>query len=68
MDIVKKAETYTVVKKRNGRFGVKASNGSWINGEEKVKILLAEKLIKAPAVKAKVEETTENTEEVTAEA
>lgn len=51
MELVKKAETYTVYKKRNGRYGVKDAQGKWINGEEKVKILLAEKLIKAPEPK-----------------
>lgn len=51
MELVKKAETYTVYKKRNGRYGVKDAKGNWINGEEKIKILLTEKLIKAPAPK-----------------
>jgi hypothetical protein len=51
METVKKAETYTVYKKRNGRYGVKDAQGNWINGEEKIKILLTEKLIKAPQPK-----------------
>lgn len=63
METVKKAETYTVYKKRNGRYGVKDAQGKWINGEEKVKILLTEKLIKAPEPKAaEPEETPQDNE------
>ncbi len=54
MEVVKQTDEYTVIKKRSGRFGVKNSSGKWINGEDKVKILIAEGLIKAamPAEKA----------------
>lgn len=45
MKVVKKTDEYTIVEKRNGRYGVKAASG-WVNAEEKVKILLAEGLIK----------------------
>ena len=55
MEVVKQVKDLTIVKKRNGRFGVKNSKGKWINAEEKVKVLLAEGLITAPAPK-KVEE------------
>ena len=47
MEVVKQTDEYTVIKKRSGRFGVKNTSGKWINGEEKVKILIAEGLIKA---------------------
>jgi hypothetical protein len=47
MEVVKQTDEYTVIKKRSGRFGVKNSAGKWINGEDKVKILIAEGLIKA---------------------
>tara|TARA_Y100000590_G_scaffold323369_1_gene366447 strand:- start:174995 stop:175330 length:336 start_codon:yes stop_codon:yes gene_type:complete len=47
MEVVKQTDEYTVIKKRSGRFGVKNAAGKWINGEEKVKILVAEGLIKA---------------------
>lgn len=58
MEVVKQTDEYTVIKKRSGRFGVKNAAGKWINGEEKVKILVAEGLIKAslPAEKPAEEE------------
>ncbi len=60
MEVVKETKDFTIVKKRSGRFGVKNTAGKWINTDEKVKILLAEGLIKAPAPKkeeAPAEET-----------
>ena len=51
MEIVKKTPEYEIIKKRSGRYGVRDANRKWVNGEEKVKILLAEKLIKAPEPK-----------------
>ncbi|MFG1501458.1 hypothetical protein ABMA70_14715 [Halobacteriovorax sp. XZX-3] len=62
MEVVKKVGEYTIVKKRSGRFAVKAANGKFVNKEEKVKILLDAGLITAPAVKVEepaVEETQE---------
>lgn len=72
MEVVKQSNDLTIIKKRNGRYGVKNAKGQWINKEEKVKILLAEGLIKvaapkkveepveeAPAEEAAAEETTE---------
>ena len=52
MKVVKSTAEYTIYQKRNQRYGVKGSNSKWLNGDDKVKILLAEKLIKAPATKA----------------
>jgi hypothetical protein len=52
MEVVKTTKTHTIFKKRSGKFGVKATNRKWINGDDKIKILLAEGLIKAPAAKA----------------
>ena len=52
MEVVKSTKEYTIFKKRNGRYGVKKPNGSWINGEEKVKILLDQGLIKVAEPKA----------------
>ena len=69
MKTIKKTAEYTIYQKRNNRYAVKGANANWLNGEEKVAILLAENLIKvtqpatpeaeteAPAGKA--EETTE---------
>lgn len=58
MEVVKQTDEYTVIKKRSGRYGVKNAAGKWINGDEKVKILVAEGLIKAavPAEKPVEEE------------
>ncbi|WP_372747400.1 hypothetical protein [Litorivivens sp.] len=51
MEIVKRTSEYTIVKKRNGRFGVQGKGRSWINAEEKVRILKDAGLIKAPEPK-----------------
>lgn len=63
MKVVKKTPEYTVYEKRSKRYAVKGSDKKWINGEEKVKILLAEKLIEVKLPAPKVEEA----EEVAAE-
>ena len=68
MEIVKKTKAYTVIKKRSGRFGVLGANGKWINGNEKIKILLDEGLIKVPAPKVQVEETADEGQEAAAQA
>jgi len=49
MELIKKTTDYTIIKKRNGRFGVKHKTGRWINGDEKAKILVSEGLVKATA-------------------
>ena len=68
MEIVKKTDEYEIVKKRSGRYGVRTADRKWVNGEEKVKILLAEKLIKAPEPKApEPEESAEASEAATEE-
>jgi hypothetical protein len=67
MEVVKSTAEYTVYKKRNNRFAVKNSDKKWVNGEDKVKILLAENLIKLAAPKPKAEEPAEETTEATAE-
>lgn len=56
MEIVKKTDSYSIVKKRSGRYGVLSSSNKWVNADEKIKVLAAEGLIKVTA-KAKVEET-----------
>ena len=55
MEVVKKKDDLTIVKKRSGRYGVRKSNGQWLNGADKVAVLLAEGLITAPAPKAEPE-------------
>lgn len=65
MEVVKETKEFKILKKRNGRFGVKNAKGAWINKEEKVKILLAEGLIKL--AEPKKEEPAEEAAEETAE-
>lgn len=55
MKVVKSTAEYTIYQKRNQRYGVKNADKKWVNGEEKVKILLAESLVKAPQPKAEPE-------------
>lgn len=54
----KKAKTdkkpYKLIKKRSGRYAV-MKRGKYINGADKVKILVEEGLIKLPKAKAKAE-------------
>ena len=73
MKTIKKTAEYTIYQKRNNRYAVKGANANWLNGEEKVAILLAENLIKltqpaTPEVEAEApadtaEETAEETNE-----
>ncbi len=55
MELVKKTSEYKIFKKRSGRFCVQNEKRSWVNGEDKVKILVGEKLIKAAMPKPKEE-------------
>ena len=69
MKTVKKTAEYTIYQKRNDRYAVKGANANWLNGEEKVAILLAENLIKLtqPAAPEVEEEAPADTAEETAE-
>ena len=58
MKLVKKTAEYSVYERRDGRFAVTAKNGKMINGDDKVEILVKEKLRKAAAPK-KVEKPVE---------
>ena len=68
MEIVKKTEEYQIIKKRSGRYGVRATNRKWITGHDKVKILVAEGLIKASEPKKEPEPAEETAEEAGADA
>jgi hypothetical protein len=46
MKLVKKTSEYTVLQRRDGRYAVQGSNKSPVNGDEKIKILAAEGLLK----------------------
>ena len=63
METIKKTENYTIYKKKSGRFAVKNSSNDWINGDEKVKILVGEKLLKV-ALPKKPEPEPESTPEI----
>ncbi len=70
MEIIKQTKAYTIFKKRNGRHAVQVKKNTrkvWVNGEEKVEILLKEGLIKLseprPAEEAPAEEAEAATEE-----
>jgi hypothetical protein len=60
MKVVKKTAEYTIYQRNDERYAVKDANKKPVNGEEKVKILLAEELIKvtepAPVEEAPAEE------------
>lgn len=68
MKLVKQTAEYSIYQKRNNRYGVKGANKKWINADDKVKVLLAEGLIKVSEPAAPAEEPTEESaEETTAE-
>ncbi len=74
MKLVKKTAEYSIYKRSDDRYAVKDANKQPINGEEKVKILVAEDLIKVtlpaePAEEAVEEEAAEESpaEEAAAE-
>ena len=48
----KTKEAFTIIKKRSGRRSVKGSNGKFINGADKVKILADKGLVKILTKKA----------------
>lgn len=51
--VVKKTEAFVIVKKPSGRYGVKSLvSRKWVGGEEKVKILAQEGLVKAQTKKS----------------
>ncbi|MFV8816929.1 hypothetical protein ACNKU3_04260 [Haliea sp. E17] len=70
MKLVKKTAEYSIYKRRDERFAVKDARKNAVNGEEKVKILVAEGLveIKLPAPVEEAPEEEAAAEEVTAEA
>ncbi len=59
MKVAKKTPEYTIYEKRSKRYAVKGADNKWINAEEKVKILLAEKLIEVKLPKPAEEAATE---------
>ena len=66
MKVVKKTSEYTISQRRDGRYAVVGSDKKPVNGDDKVKILLAEELIKVSAP-APAPEPEPEAEEVSAE-
>jgi hypothetical protein len=60
---VKSTDDYTICQRRDGRYAVKDAAGKPVNGADKVKILVAEELVKisvaAPAAAAPAETAAE---------
>ncbi len=52
MKQVASTDDHTVYQRRDGRYAVRDSDKNFVNGDEKVKVLLAQGLIKAPEPKA----------------
>jgi hypothetical protein len=67
--VVKKTDEYTIYEKRSGRLAIKDANKNWINGEDKVKILVEEKLleVKLPEPAPEEPEAEETAAEETAD-
>lgn len=63
MKLVKKTDAYSVYQKRSGRYGVKNTQGKWVNAQDKVEILSKEKLITLPKSKPKEEAPAEEAAE-----
>ena len=47
MKVVVRTHEYTIYQKRSDRFAVRSASREWINGEDKVRVLLEHKLIEA---------------------
>lgn len=56
MKLVKKTAEYAIFERNDKRYAIRSSAKKWINGEEKVKILQAEGLLKKPEPKPVAEE------------
>ena len=69
MKTVKKTAEYTVLQRADGRYAVLGKNKNFINGDDKIAILVTEGLRAAPAPKAEEpsEEAAEESSEDTAE-
>lgn len=67
MKVLKKTDDYTVYQKRSGRYAVVGADKKNINGEDKVKILVAEGLVKLAVAAAPEPEVVEEVVEAAAE-
>ncbi len=51
MKVIASTDEYTIYQKRSGRHGVRNANRQWVNGDEKVAILLEHKHLEVAAPK-----------------
>lgn len=63
MKFAKRTAEYVVLKRADGRYAVKGADGKFINGDDKVNILIAEGLRTAPEPKAEAPAPEEAAEE-----
>ena len=68
MKLVRKTAEYKIFLRGDNRYAVQNANGTPVNGEEKVNILIAEELIKVTAPTEAAPDVEETVEEVAAEA
>ncbi|MCB1198945.1 MAG: hypothetical protein R3A45_04845 [Bdellovibrionota bacterium] len=59
MKVIKRTKEHTIFQKKSGRYAVKDANKKWINADEKVRILVAAKLVKITPAKPKEEPAAE---------
>ena len=52
LKVAKKTAEYAILKRVDGRYAVKSVNNKFINGDDKVTVLIAEGLRSAPAPKS----------------
>ena len=56
MKLIKKKDKFSIKQKNSSRNAVRDEGRNWLSGEDKVAVLLAEKLIKIEKPKKKAEE------------
>ncbi len=60
MKLIKNTDEYAIYQRRDGRYAVKNADKGAVNGDEKVRILLEEELIKAAVPAEPVAEVVED--------
>ena len=71
MKVAKETSEYTIFARNDGRYAVRGKDKKYVNGAEKVKILMAEGLAKLPAPsppKASADATVDGAQEPSADA
>lgn len=62
MEVVKKTDDYVIYQKRSKRYAIRNADRKWIGGDEKIKILVQEKLLDVAIPKPKEEAPAEEAE------